>query len=223
MQPGQLSKVRVYLDDMNNINDILGIAPVIPVVVIESADDAVEIARALLDGGLGIVEITLRTASGLAAIENIRRSVPDMCVGAGTVWTGDDVDHAVAAGAQFLVSPGTTPRLINSAMDSGLPYLPGVQTATEAASIRDQGFTAAKFFPAGAAGGVNALKSLCSVLPDMLFCPTGGINLDTAPAYLELEQVPCVGGTWLTPAAQIARRDWLGIRDSAQLAAGLGR
>jgi 2-dehydro-3-deoxyphosphogluconate aldolase/(4S)-4-hydroxy-2-oxoglutarate aldolase len=118
----------VYLKDMNNINDILGVAPVIPVVVIESADDAVDIARALLDGGLGIVEITLRTASGLAAIENVRRSVPEMCVGAGTVWTGDDVDHAMAAGAQFLVSPGAPVKLIDAAMRSGLPYLPGVQT-----------------------------------------------------------------------------------------------
>jgi 2-dehydro-3-deoxyphosphogluconate aldolase/(4S)-4-hydroxy-2-oxoglutarate aldolase len=129
----------------------------------------------------------------------------------------------MAAGAQFLVSPGAPVKLIDAAMRSGLPYLPGVQTVTEAASVRDHGFTAAKFFPAGAAGGVSTLKSLSSVLPDMLFCPTGGINLDSAPTYLELERVPCVGGTWLTPAAQIAQRDWQGIRQGARLAAGLGR
>jgi len=208
---------------MNNITEILRRSPVVPVVVIELADRATGLARALLQGGIDVIEITLRTPAGLAAIESIRSNVPEMCVGAGTVWTPNDVENAVVAGASFLVSPGSPPMLLDAVEKSGLPYLPGVQTVTEAAAARERGYAAVKFFPAEAAGGISVLKAMCSVLPELQFCPTGGLNPEKARDYLALDQVPCVGGTWLAPAKFLAGENWRAITELARQAAGLGQ
>ncbi len=200
---------------------LLDIAPVIPVVVIDDPDSAVPLAHALVKGGLPAIEVTLRTAGALRAIERIAAEVPEAVIGAGTIRTGADVTAAVAAGARFLVSPGSTPALLDAMQDSGVPFLPGVATASEILTLAERGLTEMKFFPAEAAGGLPYLKALGGPLADVRFCPTGGITLATAPRYLALPNVGCVGGSWLTPADALASGDYSRIEKLAAEAAAL--
>ncbi|ARH95233.1 keto-deoxy-phosphogluconate aldolase [Streptomyces sp. MOE7] len=201
---------------------VLGLAPVIPVVVLDDAADAVPLARALVAGGLPAIEVTLRTPAALDAIRAIAEEVPEAVVGAGTVLTPEHVDAAGAAGARFLVSPGWSPRLLRAMRVCGLPFLPGVSTASEVVALLDEGVTELKFFPAEAAGGTAYLKSLAAPLPQARFCPTGGIGLASAPSYLALPNVACVGGTWMLPADALAAKDWDRVRRLAKEAAELG-
>ncbi|MFI9046212.1 bifunctional 4-hydroxy-2-oxoglutarate aldolase/2-dehydro-3-deoxy-phosphogluconate aldolase [Streptomyces sp. NPDC053427] len=200
---------------------VLGLAPVIPVVVLEDAADAVPLARALVAGGLPAIEVTLRTPAALDAIRAIADEVPDAVVGAGTLLTPGHVEAARAAGSRFLVSPGWSPRLLGAMKDSGVPFLPGVSTASEVVALLDEGITELKFFPAEAAGGTAYLRSLASPLPQARFCPTGGIGLASAPSYLALPNVGCVGGTWMLPADALAAKDWGRVRQLAEEAAQL--
>ncbi|AWS44732.1 bifunctional 4-hydroxy-2-oxoglutarate aldolase/2-dehydro-3-deoxy-phosphogluconate aldolase [Streptosporangium sp. 'caverna'] len=200
---------------------LLGIAPVIPVVVIDDLETAVPLARALVAGGLPVIEVTLRTVHALKAIQRIAAEVPEAVIGAGTVRTHGDVLASVEAGAKFLVSPGSTPTLLDAMEASGVPFLPGVATASEVMALAERGLTEMKFFPAEAAGGLPYLKSLGGPLPDVRFCPTGGIKLSTAPDYLALPNVGCVGGTWLTPADALAAGDYSRIEKLAAEAAAL--
>ncbi|MFJ6750629.1 bifunctional 4-hydroxy-2-oxoglutarate aldolase/2-dehydro-3-deoxy-phosphogluconate aldolase [Streptomyces sp. NPDC091266] len=200
---------------------VLGLAPVIPVVVLHDAADAVPLARALVDGGLPAIEVTLRTPAALDAIRAIADEVPDAVIGAGTLLTPAHVDAARAAGSRFLVSPGVSPRLLGAMKDSGVPFLPGVSTTSEVVTLLDEGVTEMKFFPAEAAGGTAYLTSLSSPLPQARFCPTGGIGLASAPSYLALPNVGCVGGTWMLPADALATKDWGRVRELAREAAAL--
>lgn len=201
---------------------LLELAPVVPVVVLDDAEAAVPLARALLDGGLPVIEVTLRTPAAAESVRRIAAEVPDAVVGTGTVRTPADVALSVEAGARFLVSPGTTPRLLDAMEDSGLDVLPGTSTISEMLAVAERGHTAMKFFPAEAAGGRPFLKSVAGPLPDLQFCPTGGISVDTAPDYLALPHVPCVGGSWLTPPDLVAAGDFDRIRELAAAAAALG-
>ncbi len=183
-------------------------APVIPVIVLDHVQDAVPLARALVAGGLRMLEITLRTPQALACIEAIAREVPQAVPGAGTVRNSADVQAAQQAGACFLVSPGYTSTLGQAARTSGLPLLPGVATGSEIMTALDDGHTALKFFPALAAGGTALLKAWSGPFADVRFCPTGGISQQNARDFLALPNVTCVGGSWLTPAQAIAERNW---------------
>lgn len=183
-------------------------APVIPVLTVEGADDAVPLATALVAGGLPLLEVTLRTEGALKAITAMAKQVPGAIVGAGTIRTADQAKAAVDAGATFLVSPGATPQVIAAVQKLGVPFLPGCATASEAMRLSEEGFRFLKFFPAEAAGGVNYLKSLAAPLADLRFCPTGGIDAEKAKAYLALPNVVCVGGSWITPAAALKAGDW---------------
>ncbi|WP_214110865.1 bifunctional 4-hydroxy-2-oxoglutarate aldolase/2-dehydro-3-deoxy-phosphogluconate aldolase [Acrocarpospora catenulata] len=198
--------------------NLLDLAPVIPVVVVEDAATAVPMARALVAGGLPVIEVTLRTPAALAAIRAIAERVPDAVVGAGTVRVSADVSAAVAAGARFLVSPGATAALVEAMAASGVPYLPGAATASEVLALYERGVREMKFFPAEAAGGVPVLKALAGPYPDVRFCPTGGIKPETAPNYLSLPNVGCVGGTWLTPSDALVQGDYARIEKLAGLA-----
>ncbi|ACZ86310.1 bifunctional 4-hydroxy-2-oxoglutarate aldolase/2-dehydro-3-deoxy-phosphogluconate aldolase [Streptosporangium roseum] len=200
---------------------LLDIAPVVPVVVIDDLETAVPLARALVAGGLPVIEVTLRTADALKAIERIAAEVPEAVIGAGTIRTPADVAASVAAGSRFLVSPGSTPKLVDAMEASGVPFLPGVATASEVLALAERGLTEMKFFPAEAAGGLPYLKALGGPLPDVRFCPTGGIRLASAPDYLALPNVGCVGGTWLTPADALATGDYARIEKLAAEAAAL--
>ncbi|ETK37413.1 bifunctional 4-hydroxy-2-oxoglutarate aldolase/2-dehydro-3-deoxy-phosphogluconate aldolase [Microbispora sp. ATCC PTA-5024] len=200
---------------------LLDLAPVVPVVVVDDAETAVPLARALVTGGLPVIEITLRTPAALEAVRRVAAEVPEAVVGAGTVRTPDDVEAAVEAGARFLVSPGTTPALLAALLGSGVPFLPGAATATEAMTLAERGVKEMKFFPAEAAGGVAYLKSLGGPLPDVRFCPTGGVTPRNAPSYLALPNVGCVGGSWLTPADALASGDFGRIEKLAAEAATL--
>jgi 2-dehydro-3-deoxyphosphogluconate aldolase / (4S)-4-hydroxy-2-oxoglutarate aldolase len=204
--------------------DLLSISPVIPVIVLDSATDAVPLARALARGGVRIMEITLRTPAGIEAIERVAAEVPETTVGAGTVTTPEEVDAAVKAGAQFIVTPGATDRLLAAALDTGLPLLAGANTLTEILRLREHGQHAVKFFPAEASGGAAYLKAVAGPVPDVSFCPTGGIGPANAAQYLALPNVGCVGGSWLTPAAAVRAGDWAAIErlagEVATLAAG---
>lgn len=195
------------------------IAPVIPVVTIDDPATAVPIAQALLDGGVGVIELTLRTPTALESLSRIARQVPGIVVGAGTVLDAPTVDRAATAGAQFLVSPGTTPTLLGAMERSGLPFLPGAATVSEAMVLLERGVTTLKFFPAVAAGGAAYLASMAGPLPQLRFCPTGGITPETAGDFLALANVDCVGGSWFTPKDAVAARDW--DRVSALAAASL--
>lgn len=201
--------------------DVLSLAPVLPVVVLDDPGDAVPLARALVAGGLRAVEITLRTGAALEAIRAVAAEVPEAVVGAGTVLTPDQAEAATAAGAGFLVSPGWTERLLAAATAAGVPFLPGVSTASEVMALLERGVREMKFFPAEAAGGPAFLKSLAGPLPAARFCPTGGIGPKTARAYLALPNVGCVGGTWMLPADALAERDWGRVTELARAAASL--
>ncbi|WP_078900994.1 bifunctional 4-hydroxy-2-oxoglutarate aldolase/2-dehydro-3-deoxy-phosphogluconate aldolase [Actinacidiphila yeochonensis] len=209
------------------MDSVLDLAPVLPVVVLEDAADAVPLARALAAGGLPAVEVTLRTPAALAAIRAVADGVPEAVVGAGTVLTPEHAAAARAAGARFLVSPGWTERLLDALRGSGLPFLPGVSTASEALGLVERGVRDMKFFPAEAAGGVPYLKALASPLPQARFCPTGGIDARRAPSYLALENVACVGGTWMLPREAVRAGAWDEIaalaREAVELAAAARR
>lgn len=200
---------------------VLDLAPVVPVVVLDDIADAVPLARALVSGGLPAIEVTLRTPAALDAIRAIADEVPDAVVGAGTVISADGVNAAVAAGAQFLVSPGWTERLLDAMEASGVPFLPGVSTTSEVVALLERGVSEMKFFPAEAAGGAPYLKSLAGPLPQARFCPTGGISLGSAPSYLALRNVGCVGGTWMLPTDAIGAKDWARVERLAAGAAAL--
>jgi 2-dehydro-3-deoxyphosphogluconate aldolase/(4S)-4-hydroxy-2-oxoglutarate aldolase len=200
---------------------LLDLAPVVPVVVIEDAADAVSLARALVAGGLPAIEVTLRTPAALDAIRAVAGEVPDAVVGAGTVITPEQVTASVAAGARFLVSPGWTDVLLEAMKASGVAFLPGVSTTSEVVALLERGVREMKFFPAQAAGGTAYLRSLAGPLPQARFCPTGGIGPVNAPDYLALPNVGCVGGTWMLPADAVAARDWGRIESLARAAAGL--
>lgn len=202
---------------------ILDLAPVIPVVVLDDARDAVPLARALVAGGLPVIEVTLRTGAAPDAIRAIAEQVPEAVVGAGTVLTPEHADRAVAAGARFLVSPGWTDRLLGAMRGHGVPVLPGVSTASETLALLERGVTEMKFFPAEAAGGTGYLTSLASPLPGARFCPTGGIDEAKAARYLALPNVGCVGGTWMLPGEALAAKDWSRVQRLAEGAAGLRR
>ncbi|TDC92265.1 bifunctional 4-hydroxy-2-oxoglutarate aldolase/2-dehydro-3-deoxy-phosphogluconate aldolase [Nonomuraea deserti] len=203
------------------MSSLLDLAPVIPVVVIDDVESAVPLARALVAGGLPVIEVTLRTPVAREALARIAAEVPEATVGAGTIRTSDDISASVAAGARFLVSPGTTLSLVEALDASGVPYLPGAATVSEAMALAERGIKELKFFPAEAAGGVPYLKALAGPLPDVRFCPTGGIRADTAAAYLALPNVGCVGGSWLTPADALAAGDWGRVEKLASEAAAL--
>jgi 2-dehydro-3-deoxyphosphogluconate aldolase / (4S)-4-hydroxy-2-oxoglutarate aldolase len=200
---------------------ILDAAPVMPVVIIEDPAVAIPLARALVAGGIGVVEVTLRTPRALEAIRAIAEHVPEMKLGAGTVNSPDQVKLAADAGAQFLVSPGATDRLLDAMSDSGLPFLAGTATPSDMLRLIERGITEAKLFPATALGGVALLRAVQSPLPQLRFCPTGGITPANAADFLALPNVGCVGGTWLTPPALIAAGDWSAIEDLAAQAARL--
>jgi len=207
-----------------SIDKILNVAPVMPVMVVERLEDAVPLARALYEGGLKVLEITLRTPVALDAVKAMRKDLPeDAVIGVGTVVTPEDLQQALDAGAQFMVSPGTTPELVEAARKSPVPLLPGVATPTEAMHLYAQGFKHLKFFPAEAAGGVPMLKSIGGPLPQITFCPTGGVSLENAPSYLALPNVACVGGTWMAPKKLIASQSWTEIKTLASEAAALTR
>lgn len=194
---------------------VLDLVPVMPVVIIEDAATAVPLARALVDGGLPAIELTLRTPAALEALRLIAAEVPEIALGAGTVTTPAQAEAAVAAGAGFLVSPGLTPDLLAAMIATGVPFLPGTASVSEVMAVLEAGLHEMKFFPAEAAGGAPYLKSVAGPLPQARFCPTGGITPASAPAYLQLPNVGCVGGSWLTPADAVAARDWGRIRDLA--------
>lgn len=201
--------------------EMMALAPVIPVLTIERASDAVMLARALVDGGLLALEITLRTPAALEAIAAIAAQVPEAVVGAGTVLNPSDWERARNAGARFIVSPGLTEALIQTAAQSPLAFLPGVATASELMRGLDAGLTHFKFFPAETSGGVAALKALYGPFSGPRFCPTGGITAKTAPDYLALPNVACVGGGWVAPTEAIDAGDWRRISALAKVAAAL--
>jgi len=204
-----------------NIEQILSLAPVIPVVIIDRVADAVPLARALVAGGLPVIEVTLRTAAGLEAIRLIADEVPEAVVGVGTVLTPADFENAVAAGAKFAVSPGFTKPLLDAVNGADIALLPGVGSASEAMMLIERGYHFAKLFPAESSGGVGFLSSIGSPLPQLKFCPTGGITLELAPKYLALPNVICVGGSWMVTRAAIAAGYWQGITEGAAAAAAL--
>jgi 2-dehydro-3-deoxyphosphogluconate aldolase/(4S)-4-hydroxy-2-oxoglutarate aldolase len=181
---------------------------IIPVVTVEGAEDAVALARALVKGGLPLIEITLRTPTALDAIRAIAENVPEAHIGAGTVREPDQGKAAVVAGARFVVSPGATPKLLDAARDWGVPYLPGAATPSEIMTLTERGIIFMKLFPAEPAGGISLLKSLAAPFQDVQFCPTGGVDEDKAGAYLALPNVACVGGSWMVPQAALGARDW---------------
>ena len=206
-----------------NIDPILDAGPVIPVIVIEHIEDALPLARALVRGGLRVLEVTLRTPAALDAIRAMR-AVEGAIVGAGTVLGQAQYDAAIEAGAQFVVSPGLTDALVALAAARGeVPLLPGVATASEVMRAREVGYTRLKFFPAESSGGVATLEGFASVFPDVRFCPTGGISSDSATRYLALANVACVGGSWPMPAEAMAQRDWGRIERLASATAALRR
>jgi 2-dehydro-3-deoxyphosphogluconate aldolase/(4S)-4-hydroxy-2-oxoglutarate aldolase len=210
--------------DAAGAGDLLSLVadvPVIPVLTIDRLADAVPLAQALVAGGLRLLEITLRTECAVDAMAAIAGEVEGALVGAGTVLRVEQLHAVRRAGAHFAVSPGATPRLLDAAPDGGVPLLPGAATASEVMGLLERGYRFMKFFPAVPAGGVPFLKSLAAPLPEARFCPTGGITAETAPAFLALANVACVGGSWMVPADAVRAGDWGKIAELARTAAGL--
>lgn len=205
---------------MTAMREMMDRATVIPVLTVERLDDALPLARALVDGGLDVLEVTLRTPVALDAIRAMK-SIKGAVIGVGTVLSPDDLSAALNAGADFIVTPGVTPRLLDAVLESKAPALPGAATLSEALTLYEAGFTEQKFFPAEAAGGTPMLKSVYGPLPQVTFCPTGGIKPHTAGSYLDLPNVACVGGTWVASPADIATGNWDGISAKARQASGL--
>ncbi|XDB00375.1 bifunctional 4-hydroxy-2-oxoglutarate aldolase/2-dehydro-3-deoxy-phosphogluconate aldolase (plasmid) [Sulfitobacter sp. LCG007] len=202
--------------------DICRKAPIIPVLVVHDVAHAKPLAEALVAGGLPVLEVTLRTPAALdviAAMAEVEGGIP----GAGTILTPDDVKRAVDAGAQFGVSPGATDKLLDAAEAAGLPMLPGAATASEAMALLERGYDMLKFFPAEASGGAPALKALAGPLPQIRFCPTGGVNTKNAESYLSLPNVVCAGGSWVAPDDKVGAGDWEAITELARAASLLGR
>jgi 2-dehydro-3-deoxyphosphogluconate aldolase/(4S)-4-hydroxy-2-oxoglutarate aldolase len=195
--------------------------PVIPVITVDRQADALPLARALVQGGLCVLELTLRTAVALDVIRLLREEVPNAIVGAGTILDPSQARAAAQAGAQFLVSPGSTPRVLDACAETGVPLLPGAATPTEVMLLLERGFTEQKFFPAQAAGGVDMLRSIAAPIPQVRFCPTGGLTPDNAGSYLALANVVCIGGSWMVSKALIEGRRWSEIERLARLAAAL--
>ena len=206
---------------IKNTLEVAAFGPVIPVIVLERVEHAVPLARALVAGGVRVLEVTLRTGAAIACIEAIVREVPQAVVGAGTLRSADDVRAARKAGCVFGVSPGYTRAIGVACQEAGLPLLPGVATAGEVMAANADGLSFLKFFPATAAGGVPMLKALAGPFPDVAFCPTGGITVETAPQFLALPNVKVCGGSWLTPADALAAGDWSRITALARAAQAL--
>jgi 2-dehydro-3-deoxyphosphogluconate aldolase/(4S)-4-hydroxy-2-oxoglutarate aldolase len=202
---------------------LLDVAPVVPVVVLDDPAHAVPLARALAAGGLPVIELTLRTPAALEALGRVAQEVPEVLVGAGTIVAPEQAAAAADAGAQFLVSPGSTPQLLDAMDATGLPHLPGVSTVSEVLALLARGHTEMKFFPAQACGGVAFLKSVASPVPAARFCPTGGISADNAADYLALPNVGCVGGSWITPQRLLRAGDWDGVTALARAASEIER
>lgn len=200
---------------------VLSRAPVLPVLTFSDAKTAIACATALRDGGLTVLEVTMRTPKALEALKAIVNEVEGVVVGAGTVLEPEHVTTAITAGAAFLVSPGSSSRLIAAGSEAPVPFLPGVSTASEAMQLAERGATFAKFFPAGPAGGAAFLKALVAPLPDLRFCPTGGVDMSNAAEYLALRNVVCVGGSWVVPEKAVAEGDWATITRLAQEASAL--
>ncbi|KZN32373.1 bifunctional 4-hydroxy-2-oxoglutarate aldolase/2-dehydro-3-deoxy-phosphogluconate aldolase [Pseudoalteromonas luteoviolacea] len=200
------------------IQEILSAAPVVPVIVIEELEDAIPLARALYNGGLRALEVTLRTPVAAEAVKQIKEALPEAYVGTGTVVDKASFEASVNAGADFMVSPGVSSELLELAKSTDIPFLPGAATPSEAMELAAHGFKFLKFFPAEAAGGAPMLKSIGGPLPQVTFCPTGGISLESAPKYLALKNVVCVGGTWMLDKSLIANKDWQAIEALAKQA-----
>ena len=201
--------------------DILALSPVMPVIALERVADAVPLARALVKGGIRLLEVTLRTPVALECVRAIAAEVPEAVVGVGTITTPADLDASLRAGAVFGVSPGASASLLLAAAAGPLPFVPGVMTPSDVINAADAGFNTLKLFPAAQAGGLEMLKALGGPFPHVRFCPTGGVTLQSAPALLALKNVVCVGGSWLTPKALIDSGDWAAIETLARDAAAL--
>lgn len=197
---------------MTVIKNIMNTSPVIPVMVINKLEHAVPLANALVEGGLKVLEITLRTPVALEAIKKIKSEVPNAIVGAGTIINLKTFDSAIEAGAEFIVSPGVTSNLLDTALKSDIPILPGVITPSEVMNLLEKGITEMKFFPAEAAGGIPMVKSIGGPLPQITFCPTGGVSPKNAADYLALDNVACVGGSWMAPASLVDAENWTEIK-----------
>ncbi len=204
-----------------SIEQILTSAPVVPVVVIDRLEDAEPLAKALFNGGLRALEITLRTPIAAEAVKVMKQAVPEAYVGTGTVIDKATFEASIEAGADFMVSPGVNDELLVLASQSDTPFLPGAATPSEVMRLAERGFSFLKFFPAAAAGGPAMLKSIGGPLPGVKFCPTGGISLETAPQYLSLDNVVCVGGTWMLDKTLIEKQDWQAIEQLARQASQL--
>lgn len=190
------------------VDDLLSKAPVLPVIAIQRLEQAVPLARTLVEAGLPVLEVTLRTDVALEAIRRIRAEVPDACVGTGTVLDAEALAASAQAGAAFAIAPGATDALYAAAEQSSIPFIPAIATASEAMRAMERGYRRCKFFPAAASGGIAALKAFAGPLPQLRFCPTGGIDAATAPGYLALANVVTVGGSWMVPADALAQNDW---------------
>ena len=201
---------------MSRIEDFMALAPVVPVVTIHDVADAVPLARALTAGGLLTIEVTLRTPVALEAIATIAREAPEVVVGAGTVANPADLEAAAKAGARFAISPGATAALLEAGKTSAIPYLPAIATPSELMEGLAAGYAAFKLFPAEASGGIAMLRSLGGPFPQVKFCPTGGLSLETAPGYLALANVACVGGSWMIPDKLVKAKDWAAIEANAR-------
>lgn len=203
--------------------EVMGAGPVVPVIVIKELDHAVPLARALLAGGISVLEITLRTPIALDAIRRVASEVPEAMVGAGTVLTAEQLRAVEGAGGLFAISPGLTPSLLAAANGGSIPLIPGIATVSELMTGMEQGYSHFKFFPAEAAGGVKTLKAVSGVFPQAVFCPTGGVTPDNYRDYLRLDSVRCVGGSWLVPGEALRKNDWERITGLAAEAVAGGR
>lgn len=190
------------------IKEIMNTSPIVPVMVINNVEHAVPLAKALVKGGLKVLEITLRTPAALESIRRIKAEVPDAIVGAGTIINIETLNQAIEAGAEFIVSPGTTDKLIDAAIATGVPLLPGIANPSDAMRLLEKGITAMKFFPAEAAGGVPMLKSIGAPIPQISFCPTGGVSQKNVKEYFSLPNVACVGGSWMCAASLVDAENW---------------
>ena len=195
--------------------EILGMTPVVPVIVITDLGQAVPLANALIEGGIKVLEVTLRTPEGLQAITQIKEQVEGAVVGAGTIVNESDLEQALEAGSEFIITPGLTDSLLRKGSDCGVPFMPGIATVSEMMRCLDHGLNTLKFFPAEANGGAPALKAISGPFPDVRFCPTGGINQENLKSYLSLPSVLSVGGSWMVPQALIEKGDWAGITQLA--------
>ncbi len=205
----------------DKIIEVLQISPIVPVVVIEDLKDAVPLVQSLVEGGIPIIEVTLRSSCALEAIELIAKNVPEMCVGAGTILNLTQLEQAQNRGAEFLISPGLTPSLLEHAKKNGMPLIPGVSSSSEVMQALEWGYHALKFFPAEYCGGIKLLNAFNGPFKGVKFCPTGGISTDNMRSYLNLENVLCVGGSWLTPKDLIQNKEWDKITEICKRALAL--